>query len=74
MVWIHGGAFLNGNPVFLTFGPHYLMENEVILVTVGYRLGSFGRYCESQFLQVLITVQLQDFCPPVIPLPLETMV
>lgn len=43
MVWFYGGAFLNGQATFKGFGPHYLMENEVIVVTLNYRVGSFGQ-------------------------------
>ncbi|XP_059225884.1 juvenile hormone esterase, partial [Stomoxys calcitrans] len=43
MVFIHGGAWLSGthNPLFL--GPEYFMDTEeVVLVTISYRLGIFG--------------------------------
>lgn len=42
MFWIHGGAFyeLSGND-FL-FGPDFLIEQNVIVVTINYRLGVFG--------------------------------
>ncbi|ODM96735.1 Esterase E4 [Orchesella cincta] len=41
MVFIHGGGFIFGDGN--SYGPEYFMENEdVILVTVNYRLGIFG--------------------------------
>nr|AAX58713.1 pheromone-degrading enzyme [Popillia japonica] len=38
---IHGGAFMLGSGHFYA-GPEYLMDEEVILVTINYRLGPFG--------------------------------
>lgn len=40
IVFIHGGAFEFGSP--LQNGPEYLMERDVVLVTLQYRLGAFG--------------------------------
>uniref|UniRef100_A0A336KGN9 Carboxylic ester hydrolase n=1 Tax=Culicoides sonorensis TaxID=179676 RepID=A0A336KGN9_CULSO len=42
MVYIHGGRFatMSGTPFY--YGPDYLIENGVILVTLNYRLGAFG--------------------------------
>ncbi|XP_037092210.1 esterase E4-like [Pollicipes pollicipes] len=42
MVWIHGGAFLfgSGNPD--QYGPGYFMDENVVLVTLNYRLGALG--------------------------------
>ncbi|XP_055694314.1 juvenile hormone esterase-like [Lutzomyia longipalpis] len=48
MVFIHGGGFtsFSGSPG--QFGPDYLMDNEeVILVTMNYRLGMFGFLCSG---------------------------
>jgi carboxylesterase type B len=42
MVYFHGGGFVNGAADFDSCGPHYLLEHEVIVVTVNYRLGPFG--------------------------------
>ncbi|KAI4457906.1 carboxylesterase [Holotrichia oblita] len=41
IVHIHGGAFMLGSGHFYA-GPSYLMNEEVILVTINYRLGPFG--------------------------------
>ncbi|CAL8125465.1 unnamed protein product [Orchesella dallaii] len=41
MVWIHGGGYTFGDGN--SYGPEYFMETEdVILVTINYRLGLFG--------------------------------
>lgn len=40
MMWIHGGAFTFGGGY--GYGPLYLMDENVILVTINYRLGVFG--------------------------------
>ncbi|KAM0724816.1 Esterase FE4 [Formica fusca] len=42
MVWFHGGAFNNGLGDDLFFGPDFLIEQDVILVTLNYRLGPIG--------------------------------
>ncbi|XP_043268660.1 juvenile hormone esterase-like isoform X2 [Venturia canescens] len=42
MVWIHGGLFAFGSGDDTLFGPDYIIENDVILVTINYRLGVFG--------------------------------
>lgn len=44
MVWIYGGGFMNGVAILDSYGPHYLMEDEIIVVTINYRLGAFGKY------------------------------
>lgn len=44
MVWIHGGGFVlgsgNGDTDF--YGPAYLLDRDIVLVTINYRLGPFG--------------------------------
>jgi len=42
MVYIHGGAFIMGGGASYFFGPNYLLENDVVLVTFNYRLGPLG--------------------------------
>ncbi|CAB0040148.1 unnamed protein product [Trichogramma brassicae] len=42
MVWIHGGGFSSGFANTDFYGPDYLMENDVVLVSFNYRLGIFG--------------------------------
>ena len=42
MVWIHGGALLNGANFFSNYGPNEFIKKDVILVSINYRLGAFG--------------------------------
>ncbi|XP_037078667.1 venom carboxylesterase-6-like [Pollicipes pollicipes] len=42
MVWIHGGGFINGYGDAEFYGPDYFMDEQVVLVTLNYRLGPFG--------------------------------
>lgn len=42
MVYLHGGAFIMGGGASFFFGPNYLLENDVVLVTFNYRLGALG--------------------------------
>ena len=37
MVYVHGGAFIMGGGSSYFFGPNYLLENDVVLVTFNYR-------------------------------------
>ncbi|KAJ9583744.1 hypothetical protein L9F63_021907 [Diploptera punctata] len=43
VMFIHGGAFIlgSGNPV--SYGPHYFLDKEVVMVTINYRLGVLGK-------------------------------
>lgn len=40
LFWIHGGAFQFGSGMF--YNAKYLMDHDVILVTINYRLGPLG--------------------------------
>ncbi|KAK3926001.1 Esterase FE4 [Frankliniella fusca] len=40
MVWIHGGAFLTGSGWM--YGPEFILDKDVILVSFNYRLGVLG--------------------------------
>ena len=40
MVWIHGGNFIRGSAG--EYEPDYILDEEVVLVTIQYRLGMFG--------------------------------
>lgn len=42
MVWIHGGAFTTGSNKSDMYGPDYLMTQDIVLVTINYRLGILG--------------------------------
>jgi len=41
MVWFHGGAFIFGSGS--SYEPQYFLDEDVILITVNYRLGALGR-------------------------------
>ena len=42
MVWVHGGGFVSGDGGDRLYGPRYLLDRDVILVTFNYRLGPLG--------------------------------
>ncbi|XP_063985981.1 juvenile hormone esterase-like [Diachasmimorpha longicaudata] len=42
MVWIHGGLFTMGSANSSLFGPDFLLEEDVVVVYVNYRLGALG--------------------------------
>lgn len=42
MVWIHGGAFMNGSGNDRFYGPDYLVRKDIVLVTINYRVGILG--------------------------------
>ncbi|XP_060520064.1 esterase B1-like [Cylas formicarius] len=51
MVWIHGGAFKSGSNSLLVFGPEFLITEDIVLVSINYRLGLLGflRLKDSDF-------------------------
>ncbi|KAK6623051.1 hypothetical protein RUM43_008903 [Polyplax serrata] len=42
MVWIHGGGFQMGSGNAEVYGPDFFLDDDVILVTLNYRLGIMG--------------------------------
>ena len=42
MVFIHGGGFQEGYGGTNLYGPEFLMTENIVLVTINYRLGLFG--------------------------------
>lgn len=42
MVWIHGGAFIQGSGSMPSFDGEGLAKKDVVVVTINYRLGVFG--------------------------------
>lgn len=42
MVWLHGGGFAGGSGSSEIYGPDYLVAEDVVVVTLNYRLGPFG--------------------------------
>nr|QLI62126.1 carboxylesterase 14 [Streltzoviella insularis] len=45
MFWIHGGGFASGSGNTDYYGPDFLVKNNVILVTINYRLAVLGFLC-----------------------------
>lgn len=43
MVWIHGGAFVGGSGNEQFYGPQYFMTEDIVFVTINYRLGALGK-------------------------------
>ena len=42
LVFIHGGAFYTGTANSHIYGPDYLLREDLVLVTIQYRLGALG--------------------------------
>ncbi|GLG95971.1 Carboxylic ester hydrolase [Gryllus bimaculatus] len=42
MVWIHGGGFTNGTGNPDMYGPEYLVDADIVLVAINYRVGILG--------------------------------
>jgi hypothetical protein len=57
MVWFHGGGFVRGSGSPEIYGPDYLVAEDVVVVTLNYRLGPFGNY-------VVFVVCCQFFLSP----------
>lgn len=51
MFWIHGGAFIGGSGNDNLYGPDFLVEKRIVVVTLNYRLGVFG----------FLTLQLPEY-------------
>lgn len=43
MVWICGGSFISGSADEQFFGPQYLIAQDIVLVTINYRVGILGK-------------------------------
>lgn len=43
MLFIHGGGFTFGSGNDEIYAPDYIIERDVILVTINYRVGVFGQ-------------------------------
>lgn len=50
MVWLHGGGFQIGAANRDLYAPDFFMQKDVVLVTINYRLGIFGKIsCRNRF-------------------------
>ncbi|XP_052895909.1 uncharacterized protein LOC128303096 [Anopheles moucheti] len=45
MVYIHGGGFMSGSGSSLFYNPEYFIQQDVVIVTINYRLGPLGFLC-----------------------------
>lgn len=41
-VWIHGGRYYKGSGDSVNFGPDFLIERDIVIVSVNHRLGALG--------------------------------
>ena len=44
MMFIHGGYFIYGSGDDAYYGPDHLIQKDIVLVTINYRLGVFGNF------------------------------
>lgn len=42
IVYIHGGKYSVGSGVSYAAGPRYILDKDIVLVTINYRLGVMG--------------------------------
>lgn len=45
MFWIHGGAYMSGSGNTTLYGPDFLIQHDVVIVTINYRLEVLGFLC-----------------------------
>lgn len=48
MVWFHPGVWNSGLSSDILFGPDFLIEDDVLVVTVSFRLGALGKSLEHK--------------------------
>lgn len=44
VVFMHAGGFYSVSGRSDVAGPHYLLDRDIVLVTINYRLGTLGKY------------------------------
>lgn len=47
LVWVYGGGFQMGEASRDLYSPDYIMMENVVLVTIAYRLGPLGKFENS---------------------------
>jgi carboxylesterase type B len=47
MVFIHGGGFSSGSGTGEYYGPDFFLNEDVVVVTLNYRLGALGKSREQ---------------------------
>lgn len=45
MVYLYGGGFMWGSSGIEMYGPDYLMQKDIVFVSLNYRVGAFGNVC-----------------------------
>jgi carboxylesterase type B len=58
MVFIYGGAYVLGDNKPVGYGPHYLLDKDIVLVTVNYRLSVLGECHRKE----IITLEVNAKC------------
>lgn len=61
MVFIHGGAFYHGAGSCDEFSPDFLLDENVIVVTINYRLHVFGEWDEIKNVKTYIEIKKKWF-------------
>jgi len=61
MIWIHGGAFSMGSGDATFYGPDYIVQKDVVLVTLNYRLGVLGMLHVSSIIRNYATLASRLF-------------
>lgn len=49
MVWIYGGGFQFGEASRELYSPDYLLREDVVVISITYRLGPFGKILPKPF-------------------------
>jgi hypothetical protein len=60
MVFIHGGGFSSGSGTVEFYGPDYFLNEDVVVVTLNYRLGALGKLRKRGCQWHEVTVQLAE--------------
>lgn len=66
MVWIHGGSFILGSNSKMLSNPEYLLRNDVVVISINYRVGAHGEFNDECLISVIYSIDFiifrQDFC------------
>jgi carboxylesterase type B len=57
MVFIFGGSFTSGDNKAGNYGPHYLLDKDIVLVTINYRLSVLGECHRKELITLEINVK-----------------
>ena len=66
LVWIYGGRFLVGTASSQVYSPHFMMDQDLVMVSIQWRVGPYGFLStESQEAPgTIIIPYLPSFCVP----------